>query len=200
MASWPTGIETIKSLLAANSLQKVAPSREAAQATLDAAAKHLDSAQAVAESDPDGAYTLLYDAARKGLAAMLQTQGLRSTSRGGHYAVQEAISAQFTKPPPRGTRSVLSAAYVEAATKSSTTTSRPSPPKTWPRTLLSCALCTTWHANSSTCSPCSSIDVTRPTNCHWLAITSDNERVEGRRPQNWRMASEHRDQRVPARS
>jgi hypothetical protein len=101
MASWPTGIETIKSLLAANSLQKVAPSREAAQATLDAAAKHLDSAQAVAESDPDGAYTLLYDAARKGLAAMLQTQGLRSTSRGGRYAVQEAISAQFTKPPPR---------------------------------------------------------------------------------------------------
>jgi YD repeat-containing protein len=101
MASWPTGIETIRSLIAANSLQKVAPSREAAHAMLDAAAKHLDSAQVVARTDPDGAYTLLYDAARKSLAAVLQAQGLRSTSRGGHYAIQEAISAQFTKPPPQ---------------------------------------------------------------------------------------------------
>lgn len=31
---------------------------------------------------------------------MLQAQGLRATSKGGHYAIQEAISAQFTKPPP----------------------------------------------------------------------------------------------------
>jgi hypothetical protein len=101
MASWPTGIKTIRSLIATNSLQQVAPSREAAEAMLDAAAKHLDSAKLVAESDADGAYTLLYDAARKSLAAVLQVQGLRSTSRGGHYAIQEAISAQFTKPPPR---------------------------------------------------------------------------------------------------
>lgn len=100
MGSWPTGIETIRSLIAANSLQKVAPSRESADAMLAAAAKHLDSAQVVARSDPDGAYTLLFDAARKSKAAVLQAQGLRSTSRGGHYAIQEAISAQFTKPPP----------------------------------------------------------------------------------------------------
>lgn len=65
------------------------------------ATKHVDSALRVADSDPDGAYTLLYDAARKSLAAVLQAQGLRATSRGGHYAIQEAISAQFTKPPPR---------------------------------------------------------------------------------------------------
>jgi hypothetical protein len=50
---------------------------------------------------PTGAYALLHDAARKSLAAVLQAQGLRSTSRGGHYAIQEAIAAQFTKPPPR---------------------------------------------------------------------------------------------------
>lgn len=87
MASWPTGIEIIKGLLAANNLQKVAPSRKAATAMLAAAAKHLESASLVARTDPDGAYTLLYDAARKSLAAVLQTQGLRSTSRGGHYAI-----------------------------------------------------------------------------------------------------------------
>ena len=32
---------------------------------------------------------------------MLQAQGLRATSRGSHYAIQEAVNAQFTKPPPR---------------------------------------------------------------------------------------------------
>jgi hypothetical protein len=38
--SWPTGIETIKHLLATDDLQKVTPSLNAASAFLDAAAKH----------------------------------------------------------------------------------------------------------------------------------------------------------------
>lgn len=101
MPSWPTGIETIKELLAASNLQKVAPSLEAAHGFLAQAAGHLDSAQSVAATDPTGAYALLYDAARKSLAAVLQAQGLRATSKGGHYAIQEAVNAQFTKSPPR---------------------------------------------------------------------------------------------------
>jgi hypothetical protein len=101
VSSWPTGIQTIKELVAAGNLQKVAPSVESATASLEAAGKHLDSAMLLAEADADGAYTLLYDAARKSLSAVLQAQGLRATSRGGHYAIQEAITAQFTKPPPR---------------------------------------------------------------------------------------------------
>lgn len=99
--SWPTGIERIKELLAEQNLQKVAPSLDAANATLATAARHIDSALRLAGDDPDGAYALLYDAARKSLSAVLQAQGLRATSRGGHYAIQEAIAAQFTKPPPR---------------------------------------------------------------------------------------------------
>ena len=99
--SWPTGIDGIKELLAAQNLQKVSPSLDASTAALTTAARHLDSAERLAEDDPDGAYALLYDAARKSLAAVLQAQGLRATSRGGHYAIQEAITAQFTKPPPR---------------------------------------------------------------------------------------------------
>ena len=101
MSSWPTGIDTITQLLAAGRLQKVAPSLESANAFIETAAKHLDSALVVADHDPDGAYTLLYDAARKSLAAVLQAQSLRATSAGGHYAIQEAIGAQFSKPPPR---------------------------------------------------------------------------------------------------
>jgi hypothetical protein len=41
------------------------------------------------------------DAARKALAAILENQGLRATSRGGHLAVREAVSAQLD--PPLGT-------------------------------------------------------------------------------------------------
>ena len=101
MASWPTGVEEITALITAGNLQRVAPSLESAHGFLAQAAGHLDSAQRLADADPTGAYTLLYDTARKSLAAVLQAQGLRATSRGGHYAIQEAIAAQFTKPPPR---------------------------------------------------------------------------------------------------
>jgi hypothetical protein len=101
MASWPTGVETIKELIAAGNLEKVAPSLEAAHGFLAQAAGHIDSAHTVANADPTGAYSLLYDAARKSLAAVLQAQGLRATSKGGHFAIQEAINAQFTQPPPR---------------------------------------------------------------------------------------------------
>jgi hypothetical protein len=51
--SWPTGIETIKALLAAENLQKVAPSLDAATASLHAAARHIDSALLLTEHDPD---------------------------------------------------------------------------------------------------------------------------------------------------
>lgn len=82
-------------------MQKVSLSLDAANAALVTASKHLDSALLLADADPDDAYTLLYDAARKAFSAVPRAQGLRATSRGGHYAIQEATTAQFTKPPPR---------------------------------------------------------------------------------------------------
>ena len=36
-----------------------------------------------------------YDALRKSAASLLEAQGLRATSRGGHLAVQEVVTAQF---------------------------------------------------------------------------------------------------------
>ncbi|MFJ5292462.1 hypothetical protein [Streptomyces sp. NPDC088348] len=41
---------------------------------------------------------LIYDAARKALAAALENQGLRATSRGGHIAIRDAALAQFEPP------------------------------------------------------------------------------------------------------
>lgn len=42
-----------------------------------------------------GACQLAYDALRKSVASLLEAQGLRATSRGGHIAVQDAVIAQF---------------------------------------------------------------------------------------------------------
>lgn len=99
--SWPVGQAEINALIAAKEIERVQPDRDGAQAFLDAAARHLTSALALAEPDPEGGYSMAYDAARKSLVALLLTQGLRPTTRGGHIAIEQAINAQFTKPPPR---------------------------------------------------------------------------------------------------
>jgi hypothetical protein len=101
MPGWTTGAETVRSLLEAGELQQVQATAEDAAALLAVSRNHLRSAEAIVSSDPEGAFAILYDAARKCLAAVLLVQGLRATSKGGHYAVQQAITAQFTKPPPR---------------------------------------------------------------------------------------------------
>ncbi len=99
--SWPTGQAEIRRLLAERLLDQVTPDREGAEALLEAAGRHLDSALVLATADPEGAYALIYDGTRKSLAALLLTQGLRPTAAGGHRVIQDAIRAQFTAPPPR---------------------------------------------------------------------------------------------------
>ena len=59
------------------------------------ALKTLSSAEELASADPNSAYTLAYDAARFACASLLAQQGLRATSRGGLYAVQQAVIRQF---------------------------------------------------------------------------------------------------------
>jgi hypothetical protein len=56
---------------------------------------HLVSANGISEGDPAGGYTLVYDAARKALTAVLENQGLRPTTRGGHLALYGATRAQL---------------------------------------------------------------------------------------------------------
>ncbi len=59
------------------------------------AVAHVSLASKGIEDDPAGALQLSYDAARKTAAALLAVQGLRSTTRGGHIAVIDAVRAQF---------------------------------------------------------------------------------------------------------
>lgn len=64
--------------------ERVQAGREHADRLLIEARRHLDSAEATCESDPEGAYGTLYDAGRKALWAILANQGLRPTTKGGH--------------------------------------------------------------------------------------------------------------------
>lgn len=95
---WQQGREALDGMIARGELERVPPSRDHADVLLSQARRHLASAGAIAASDPAGAYQLLYDAARKALVAVLENQGVRATSRGGHIAVRDAVSAQLDPP------------------------------------------------------------------------------------------------------
>ena len=94
--SWETGSERIRELISGGELGQVPPDGGLARRMLADAGRHLATA-AAAESigDLSGACQLAYDALRKSAASLLEAQGLRATSRGGHIAVQDAVIAQF---------------------------------------------------------------------------------------------------------
>jgi hypothetical protein len=98
---WEQGRTAIERMLSDGELQRVPPSREQADRLLAEARGHLTSAERIRTDDPIGGYALAYDAARKALTAILENQGLRPTSRGGHLAVFETVRAQLD--PPMGT-------------------------------------------------------------------------------------------------
>lgn len=93
--SWERGRETVEQLLAADELESVRQSDRLADRLMADAVTHLESAQAIRDVDPTGAYQLAYDSARKACSALLAIQGLRATTRGGHVAVQDAVREQF---------------------------------------------------------------------------------------------------------
>src|ERR1700761_555134 len=94
---WEQGRAAIDRMLADGELQRVPASREQADRLLAQARVHVASALKVCDSDPPGGYALAYDGARKALTAVLENEGLRATTRGGHLAVSEAVRA--TRPP-----------------------------------------------------------------------------------------------------
>ncbi len=62
---------------------------------LEQARRTATTAAGLMTSDPYSAYVLAYDAARFACIALLAQQGLRATTSGGHYAVEQAVRAQF---------------------------------------------------------------------------------------------------------
>jgi hypothetical protein len=93
--SWQRGRDDILTMLDQGELTQVVADLDLAERLLAAARRHVNSAETLCDSDPELAYAALYDAIRKALSAMLQAQGLRPTTDGGHLAVQRAAWAQF---------------------------------------------------------------------------------------------------------
>lgn len=94
--TWEPGRERVQELIDAGEVDRVTPDSEIARRMLQDAERHLATAAAAKRAgDLSGAYQLAYDALRKSAASLLEAQGLRATSRGGHLAVQEAVTAQF---------------------------------------------------------------------------------------------------------
>jgi hypothetical protein len=94
--SWQPGSERVRELIDAGEVDRVTPDLAIARRMLEDAGRHLSTAsRAKAAGDSSGAYQLAYDALRKSAASLLEAQGLRATSRGGHLAVQEVVIAQF---------------------------------------------------------------------------------------------------------
>ena len=103
---WNQGRETVEQMLQGSrpQLQSVHPSRDHADRLISQSRARLTSAALLADTDPEGAYALAYDAARKALTAVLANQGLRPTSAGGHLAVYDAVRAQLDPPLGRTIR------------------------------------------------------------------------------------------------
>jgi hypothetical protein len=98
---WEQGRAAIERMLADGELQRVPASREQSERLLAQARVHVASALKVCDEDPPGGYALAYDGGRKALTAILENQGLRPTTRGGHLAVLEAVRAQLDPPMGR---------------------------------------------------------------------------------------------------
>ena len=95
---WNQGRTEIDKLIADGELQRVPPNREHADQLLVQSRKDLASAELLLDSNPKRAYESLYDAARMALTAILENEGLRPTSRGGHIAPYSAVIAQLDPP------------------------------------------------------------------------------------------------------
>jgi HEPN domain-containing protein len=92
---WSTGEATVERLLAAGHVERVQGAQADGASWLDRARRGLEAARLLAESAPDSSVILAYDAARQACVALPAQQGLRPTTAGGHYVVEEVIRAQF---------------------------------------------------------------------------------------------------------
>jgi hypothetical protein len=92
---WTKGEAEVERLLADRHLERVSGAQADGTPHVERARTTLASARRLADTDAVNAFTLAYDALRLACTGLLAQQGLRSTTDGGHYAVERAVRAQF---------------------------------------------------------------------------------------------------------
>lgn len=95
MTGWAPGAAVIERLLQERRLDRVNGAQADGSPWLNRASEIMAAAHAIEQASPDSAFVLAYDAARQACTALLAQQRLRPTTSGGHYAVEEAVRAQF---------------------------------------------------------------------------------------------------------
>lgn len=78
-------------------MERVSADRDSAASMLEEAQLHLISAEQIMGSDPTGAYSLLYDAARKSVSANMLAEGYRASNRQGAHATVVSNAAAASK-------------------------------------------------------------------------------------------------------
>ena len=76
----------LREMIEAGELERVDPDPETAAVELADATTHLSSAEKLVGDDPIMAYSAVYDAARKALAAHMKARGYRVRGKLGHHA------------------------------------------------------------------------------------------------------------------
>lgn len=88
--------DVIIRLLAANRLQRVAVNVDHAIGVIEVAERHVETARLLADtSDQAMAFTAAYDGARKALAAVLASEGLRVRAVGGAHRDTAVAAAEY---------------------------------------------------------------------------------------------------------
>jgi hypothetical protein len=95
MTGWAQGAAVVERLLEERRLERVQGPNADGSTWLARARRTIIAARTVEQTSPDSAFVLAYDAARQACTCLLAQQGLRPTTSGGHYAVEESVRAQF---------------------------------------------------------------------------------------------------------
>ena len=93
---WTRGQQRVDELLAEGRLELVTRAEADGRPWLVSAQALLESAKRETDANPEAAYVLAYDAARKASTALLTQQGLRTKSAGHHVTVEHVVRAQFS--------------------------------------------------------------------------------------------------------
>ncbi len=95
---WEQSRDVVDDLLARGRLTRVTPNRELADTLLGQARAHLASGAAIVDTDPAGAFTFVYDAARKALTVILANRGMRRGGDGADAVLLDAVLTQLDPP------------------------------------------------------------------------------------------------------
>lgn len=94
MTLWQPARGVVMSYVAPERIESISGAAAQGAPHLDSARAALVSAHRELELNPEAAYTLGYDAARKAAVAILAQQGLRARGQGHHATTQESVRAQ----------------------------------------------------------------------------------------------------------